>query len=220
MSYQPEEGSWQPPGGPQQPYQGSSSHHYGDPDPTPPQQPGGYPYGPPPGAPYYGPPPEYHPQGVYGPPGGPPPPRRGLPVGAVIGLLVGGFVILALLAVGAVLFANRGGDETAHIENTGEPPQPTVPDDGSVPQPSFDPNADIGGDGIFLVGEDIEPGDYRATVPEESVLCYWERLSATTGEFEDIIANGVAEPGENVTVTIEESDKAFATDGCGAWRRA
>jgi hypothetical protein len=43
------------------------------------------------------------------------------------------------------------------------------------------------------------------------------RLSGTSGDFDDTIANGEG-PGRLI-VTIKSSDKAFETDGCGDWIR-
>lgn len=73
----------------------------------------------------------------------------------------------------------------------------------------------IPGSGIFLVGEDIEPGTYRGD--GSSGTCYWARLSGTSGDFDELIANGLPE-GPTV-VTIAESDVAFETQGCADWVR-
>lgn len=73
----------------------------------------------------------------------------------------------------------------------------------------------IPGDGIFLVGEDIEPGTYRGNVA--GGRCYWARLSGTSGDFDDLITNDNVE-GPTV-VTIAESDVAFETSRCGEWVR-
>jgi hypothetical protein len=69
------------------------------------------------------------------------------------------------------------------------------------------------GDGVFLVGSDIQPGEYR-TSPEGG-LCYWARLSGTSGDFDEIIANG--NPTGPTVVTIEDSDYAFETTDCTEW---
>ena len=69
------------------------------------------------------------------------------------------------------------------------------------------------GDGTHIVGMDIRAGTYRNTGGE---YCYWERLSAFSGEFDDIIANGILE-GVRGVVTIEDSDKGFGSQGCGKW---
>lgn len=71
----------------------------------------------------------------------------------------------------------------------------------------------IPGSGIYLVGSDIQPGTYRSSTQGS---CYWARLSGTSGEFGDIIAN------DNVTgqaiVTIQPSDVAFESNDCGEWQ--
>lgn len=69
----------------------------------------------------------------------------------------------------------------------------------------------IPGSGVFLVGEDIQPGTYST----EGSSCYWARLSGVSGDFDDIISNGNLDgPGY---VTIAESDSAFETTRCGEW---
>lgn len=87
-----------------------------------------------------------------------------------------------------------------------------------APEPEAEPEPEDGsggiGDGTHLVGEDIEPGEYRADGGE---FCYWERLSGTGGELDDIIANDLG-AGSHV-VAIAESDNAFSTQGCGEWEK-
>lgn len=73
------------------------------------------------------------------------------------------------------------------------------------------------GNGTFLVGVDIEPGQYRNSGTGSLGMCYWARLSGTSGEFAEIIANGLTE-GQTV-VTIRQSDIAFETQSCGEWTR-
>lgn len=87
--------------------------------------------------------------------------------------------------------------------------------EATVTAPPPPPEAAITGDGIFIVGEDIEPGTYEANADD---FCYWARLSGTSGELDDIIANGNG-PG-HIVVTIKESDKAFETTGCGDWAKS
>lgn len=81
------------------------------------------------------------------------------------------------------------------------------------------PSVDIYDEGVLLVGTDVRPGRYRATVPPDSVNCYWARLKGTSGSLDDVIANGNGEPGERMTVTIARSDKAFETHDCGVWEK-
>lgn len=76
-------------------------------------------------------------------------------------------------------------------------------EDGSLP-----------GDGVWFVGTEVAPGTYRAASPEE---CYWERLSGTSGSFDDIITNGIG--AGDATVTIQPSDAAFSSSRCGGWSR-
>ncbi|MCT7351309.1 hypothetical protein N4P33_03880 [Streptomyces sp. 15-116A] len=79
---------------------------------------------------------------------------------------------------------------------------------------------EIPGDGTFVVGEDIEPGTYRTSGPDDAAIpsCYWARLSGTSGELDEIIANGNTEG--PTTVTISASDEAFQTSGCEPWKKA
>lgn len=66
-------------------------------------------------------------------------------------------------------------------------------------------------DGVSLVGVDVQPGTYRS----DSQNCYFARLSGTSGEFTDIIANGFGA----TIVTIKASDKAFESSSCGEWTK-
>ncbi|MFC0453646.1 hypothetical protein [Rhodococcus jostii] len=70
------------------------------------------------------------------------------------------------------------------------------------------------GSGLHRVGVDINPGTYRTT---GSTYCYWERLSGTSGEFDDLIANDV--PSGPSVVTIAPSDAAFKSQDCGTWTK-
>ena len=82
------------------------------------------------------------------------------------------------------------------------PPEPaaTSPVDTSEPSslqastatPALSPEAGFG-PGTYQVSRDIQPGIYAGKAGT-GVLdsCYWERLSGVSGEFSDIIANGIA----------------------------
>ncbi len=67
----------------------------------------------------------------------------------------------------------------------------------------------IPGDGIWLVGSDIQAGTYRN---QGHPGCYWARLSDVSGE--GIVTNGL---GANQVVAVDPSDQAFETAGCGLW---
>lgn len=80
-------------------------------------------------------------------------------------------------------------------------------EDGAQPAEQFD-------DGTWVVGEDIAAGVYRN---EGGGSCYWERLSGLSGEFGDIIANGL--PDGPTVVEIAGADTAFSSQRCGTWTR-
>ena len=70
--------------------------------------------------------------------------------------------------------------------------------------------------GMWLVGTQIQPGTYRASVQSG---CYWERLRNFQGTVSaSVIANDfVSTPGQRL-VTISASDAGFSTDdSCGTW---
>jgi hypothetical protein len=69
------------------------------------------------------------------------------------------------------------------------------------------------GDGTFIIGEDIQPGTYRASSPSRG--CYYARLSGFGGSVDDILAN--ANTDYPTVVTIQPTDKGFKSDGCGTW---
>lgn len=83
------------------------------------------------------------------------------------------------------------------------------------PQAEAQGQATTFGEGLQLVGADIQPGSYRAM--NSSVFCYWERLSGLSGELGDIIANDI--PSGAAVVSILETDVAFDSTGCGMWEK-
>lgn len=96
--------------------------------------------------------------------------------------------------------------KTETVTVTPPAPTSTQPPAPTGPTTSF-------GDGTWMVGQDIAPGTYKTST---SGSCYWERLKGLSGQFEDIIANGLGSGGQ-VIVTIAESDKAFRSQDCGTW---
>ena len=75
--------------------------------------------------------------------------------------------------------------------------------------------------GLWLVGREIEPGTYAAEQDLAGVAeCQWRRLAGFSGADADVRGRGqVVHVREPLTVTIEEDDIAFATDGCTNWQR-
>lgn len=78
------------------------------------------------------------------------------------------------------------------------------------------PTAVMADDGLYVVAVDIVPGVYASAGPADEYGCYWERLSGTSGEFDDIIANDFVDSGR-MRVTIKPTDHAFNSQGCGTW---
>ncbi|MDQ2952210.1 MAG: hypothetical protein M3R54_08095 [Chloroflexota bacterium] len=70
------------------------------------------------------------------------------------------------------------------------------------------------GTGTYIVGVDIAPGTWRSS---GGTTCYWERMQAFTGSFNDIIAN--ENTGPSATVTIAPSDRGFRSSRCGTWMK-
>lgn len=70
----------------------------------------------------------------------------------------------------------------------------------------------FGGDGVYLVGVDVQPGTYRAAA---SSGCYYARLRSTSTS--DIIDNNITDG--PVVLTIKPTDKALQVNGCGQFQR-
>jgi hypothetical protein len=68
------------------------------------------------------------------------------------------------------------------------------------------------GDGDWAVGQQIQPGRYRAT---GASFCYWERATGFSHAFGEILANG--NPSGEPVVEILASDVRFTSNGCGTW---
>lgn len=134
-----------------------------------------------------------------------------------------GVAVLAF-AVGAVAgYAGAGdsaggpGEATVTVTATSTATRASAANDpGNTRRPR---SGEIPGDGTYVVSEEIKPGTYRTDGPQGGLItsCYWARLSSTSGEFKDIIANGSTEG--QTTVTIASTDKAFTTTGCKTWQK-
>lgn len=90
------------------------------------------------------------------------------------------------------------------------PPAAAAPFSGPV---------DFFGPGTYLVGEDIEAGEYRTggAAPGDLVsMCHWSRNADASGEFASILASDAFEGPGRVTVSDGEY---FQTSGC-VWQAA
>jgi len=146
-------------------------------------------------------------------------PKLGL--AARIGLIFGGFVVLAIWAGlsnqddPAPVAQSAPTTATAAPRATYVAPTYTPP---TYTQPPAAPTVNGITSGTYEVGVDIEPGKYKTAGPADTrywPMCYWARLKDTSGELGSIIAN------DNIrgqtTVTIKPGDGAFETNGCQPW---
>ena len=144
--------------------------------------------------------------------------------------------IIAFLAAGAVL-TTIVGDPTgvgralarneAEVRAAGK--YPTAPPDTFLPTPVPTPATGIRtsfGDGVWLIGDQIAPGTYRASSP--SSACYWARFAATSDVSRlDARSAAATDSGTwsgGLTPRVElawvrDTDAVFETIGCGTWRR-
>jgi hypothetical protein len=136
--------------------------------------------------------------------------RFSSPAGFVVVVGVGALVvILCVLGVsftGLFNFGASGGSTTA----VDAPAPPNVP--ARVPVATFP-------DGQWLVGADIQAGNYRSTVPAGSPGCVWERTESTDGTAASVLESGTAKEGEQLVVNVRATDKVFQSTGCGTWTR-
>ena len=123
---------------------------------------------------------------------------------------------VVLFATGGALLPDQPGRRTTGTSSTA-----TTADSQSAAEPRAENapqrSASTFGNGTHLVGTDIQPGTYRAEASRFGG-CYWSRLSGLGGDLDDIIANEIVQEGSAI-VTIEATDRAFESTGCGRWQR-
>lgn len=132
-------------------------------------------------------------------------------------LLVVGCGVLAYAFVGGAADVAQQAVDAAASSAAGDGKAGGAP---TPPPPPAPPGNQITEEGRLAVPADVLPGTYKASVPGDSIGCYWARLKAMDGEMASVIANGYSQPGAKVTVTIKATDKGFETQGCGAWTKA
>lgn len=70
------------------------------------------------------------------------------------------------------------------------------------------------GEGVWTVGDDIEPGTYKVTTPID-VTCYWAIMK--TGSNGSLITNDIVEGGRpSVTLKVGQD---FKNQDCGPWSK-
>ena len=77
------------------------------------------------------------------------------------------------------------------------------------------------GEGVWAVGDEIQPGTYATDAPGGDALdsCYWARLSGFSGEFDHVIANDIVEAGSRGRVEVAPSDAGVLFSGDCLWTR-
>jgi hypothetical protein len=126
-------------------------------------------------------------------------------------------VVVAAFAIGGI--ANSISSSTPELPplNSDTFSEPTYGDTPVAAAPA--PPAQEGvAEGMWAVGTDMPAGTYRTMGAVDSVVpnCYWERLSGTSGEFQDIITNGNTTAPHTVTLNAGEW---FNSTGCQPWQK-
>lgn len=176
-------------------------------------------------------PPDQQPTGfIYSPPTQPP--KRGMSTGLILGIVaavVGVLCIGATVAIALMPAAKTTPPAAVEATTTAVPTTLAPTTAAATTAPTTAAATKAAGpltsfkDGTYEIGTTagmVAPGKYKATVPNDSWNCYWERLRGLSGQFSDIIANGNADPGTPVIVTIAPSDKGFTSNGCGTWTKS
>jgi hypothetical protein len=128
-------------------------------------------------------------------------PRR-YDLGAAAWISSAAVLFIVIIAVLVVLHDNPA-RTTAGVAVPTSRPGPPVPKPLAVTVP---------GDGIWIIGVDIERGTYQSA---GGTLCYWARRADLSGEGSAILANNF-KPGRQ-SVAMGPDDVAFESAGCGAW---
>lgn len=147
---------------------------------------------------------------MYPPPRPPIPPRQGTPPGVVVLIAV---VCSTVFGFGGCAFGAAMASAPATPAETSRPAaakKPRTPAGTTAPNPKT-----TIGDGTWRVGEDIEPGTWRAADVD---LCHWRRLRGFSGRTGDVIASGTTVDGAAIA-TIEAGDVGFSSVGCNTWKR-
>ncbi len=139
--------------------------------------------------------------------------RVGVPGGLLlVGLVIGGVSTFyaksaeAGTATKAPLQTITETIEKTYTRTAAAPPPVTITQGPPPPAAQF-------GDGLYLVGTDITPGEYKSDGPTAGGHCYWARLNNSSGD--DIIANNLTEGPTRLTAVqgeyLEVSGCTFVT---------
>jgi hypothetical protein len=149
----------------------------------------------------------------------------------VPGVLLGLLVVIAL--IGAIISAATANATPTLTRTAPTITAPTVVQESPVRTPiapetteptiivPIDPArsdaalSGIYGAGTYVVGRDIQPGNYWTRGPDYGRSATWQRLSATDGAFDSIITSGIAEG--PTQITISKDDAAVKLTGGAVW---
>jgi curved DNA-binding protein CbpA len=118
-------------------------------------------------------------------------------------LAIAGVAVTALAALATVAILAGDDGSTDEAGRAATPPIASATDG----QPAD--NSATFSDGRWLVGEEMEPGIWRAV---RSRNCSWQRLASIEGDTDIVAASG-----SYLTVELQELDAAFVSEGCGWW---
>lgn len=150
----------------------------------------------------------------------------------VIAATVGLVVVVLMLGIGAVVVTannsakNKAAENLAakqgtsglrtndYSDNPEEARKNAAGGDGTDPTGTKEETGSVAFiDGLYLVGDNIQPGKYKSDSPGD---CTWKRLNALSGYKNVTETKTVNGP---TTVEIKKEDKAFTSTGCGTWTR-
>jgi hypothetical protein len=111
--------------------------------------------------------------------------------------------------------SDQPGDSPSASSSSDLPPRmsppttsrPAATRPGATRAPAPAARSRIGGDGIYRVGADIEPGTYHSPGPSNSA-CYWARLDAQDEILDNSLSRGPS------VVDVQPTDAAVETANC------
>jgi hypothetical protein len=144
---------------------------------------------------------------------------------AVVAFSLGG--ITAVVALSLVGIFVGSGDDTATTAEPTATVTATKPAEAESATASKAPAAkkttepdpeNTMNEGTYEIGVDANPGRYKTRVPQDSPVCYWEKMKDDSGGFNSLIANGEVNAGGRVSITVKRGE-FFNSEDCGTWTR-
>jgi hypothetical protein len=137
---------------------------------------------------------------------------------AVAGVVLGAVAAVIGLIITIATFSVVA--HTAPAIHHGQAPTLFAPADRDDAVPArTDPASPIVGDGTYTVPTQMTPGTWQTAGPADASvpMCYWARLSNTSGDLSAIRASDLTKG--QTTVTIASTDAGFTTSGCTNWTK-